>query len=57
MSRFSFGLLFSIFLTKAAEGKNAENLPVIYSRKLAELYARNWKEHEKYLEDYQGTVK
>jgi hypothetical protein len=35
----------------------AENLLVIRDRRLADLYTRNWKEHEGHSEVYQGTVK
>ncbi len=37
---------------KAAEERNAENLLVIRDRKLAEIYIRNWKEHEGHSEAY-----
>lgn len=35
----------SFNFTKAAEGRNAENLLLVESPALAELYARNWREH------------
>ena len=44
----------SFNFTKAAEEKNAENLLVIHDKKLAERYARNWKEHERHSEVYVG---
>jgi phosphatidylserine/phosphatidylglycerophosphate/cardiolipin synthase-like enzyme len=40
--------------TKAAEESNAENLLVIYDKKLASLYIKNWKEHERHSEVYVG---
>lgn len=42
----------SFNFTKAAEEKNAENLLVIRDRKLAELYPRNWQEHERHSDAY-----
>jgi len=42
----------SFNFTKAAEDKNAENLIIIRDRKLAELYAKNWREHEAHAEAY-----
>jgi phosphatidylserine/phosphatidylglycerophosphate/cardiolipin synthase-like enzyme len=42
----------SFNFTKQAEEKNAENLLVIRDRKLAELYTKNWKEHEGHSEGY-----
>ncbi len=44
----------SFNFTKAAEEKNAENLLVIHDKKLAERYVRNWKEHERHSEVYEG---
>jgi phosphatidylserine/phosphatidylglycerophosphate/cardiolipin synthase-like enzyme len=44
----------SFNFTKAAEEKNAENLLIIHDRKLASLYIKNWKEHERYSEAYAG---
>ena len=42
----------SFNFTKAAEEKNAENLLVVRDRRLAEAYARNWREHERHAEAY-----
>jgi phosphatidylserine/phosphatidylglycerophosphate/cardiolipin synthase-like enzyme len=47
----------SFNFTKAAEEKNPENLLVIRDRRLAELYTRNWQEHERHSEMYQGRGK
>ncbi|MCJ7645597.1 phospholipase D family protein [bacterium] len=47
----------SFNFTKAAEEKNAENLLVIRDRKLAELYTKNWQEHERHSEGYEGRGK
>jgi phosphatidylserine/phosphatidylglycerophosphate/cardiolipin synthase-like enzyme len=47
----------SFNFTKAAEEKNAENLFVIRDRRLAELYTRNWQEHERHSEAYTGRDK
>lgn len=47
----------SFNFTKAAEEKNAENLLVIRDRKLAELYTKNWQEHERHSEAYAGRGK
>jgi phosphatidylserine/phosphatidylglycerophosphate/cardiolipin synthase-like enzyme len=47
----------SFNFTKAAEEKNAENLLVIRDKKLAELYMKNWHEHEKHSEVYAGKGK
>ena len=44
----------SFNFTKAAEEKNAENLLVIRDRKLAERYIKNWQEHERHSEVYEG---
>jgi len=44
----------SFNFTKAAEENNAENLLVIYDKKLAERYTRNWQEHERHSEVYAG---
>ena len=44
----------SFNFTKAAEEKNAENLLVIHDKKLAEKYIRNWQEHERHSEVYEG---
>ena len=42
----------SFNFTKAAEENNAENLLIIHDKKLADLYTKNWQEHEKHSEDY-----
>jgi phosphatidylserine/phosphatidylglycerophosphate/cardiolipin synthase-like enzyme len=47
----------SFNFTKAAEEKNAENLLVIRDKKLASLYIKNWKEHERHSEAYAGRGK
>ena len=47
----------SFNFTKAAEEKNAENLLVIRDKKLAERYIKNWQEHEKHSEVYEGRGK
>jgi len=39
--------------TKAAE-ENAENLLMIWDRKLAEPYTKNWEEHNRYSEGFTG---
>ena len=44
----------SFNFTRAAEGKNAENLLVIHDRKLAERYSRNWQEHAQHSKVYAG---
>jgi phosphatidylserine/phosphatidylglycerophosphate/cardiolipin synthase-like enzyme len=44
----------SFNFTKAAEENNAENLLVIRDREMADLYARNWQEHERHSEPYLG---
>jgi phosphatidylserine/phosphatidylglycerophosphate/cardiolipin synthase-like enzyme len=44
----------SFNFTKAAEENNAENLLVIHDRKLADLYTKNWQEHERHSEVYVG---
>ena len=44
----------SFNFTKAAEENNAENLLVIHDRKLAERYIKNWQEHERHSEVYEG---
>jgi phosphatidylserine/phosphatidylglycerophosphate/cardiolipin synthase-like enzyme len=44
----------SFNFTKAAEDKNAENLLVIRDRKLASAYAKNWREHARHSEAYDG---
>ena len=42
----------SFNFTKAAEENNAENLLIIHDKKLADLYTKNWQEHEKHSEEY-----
>jgi len=42
----------SFNFSKAAEDKNAENLLVIKSRELAELYRNNWLQHREHAEEY-----
>ncbi len=42
----------SFNFTKAAEEKNAENLLVIHDKKLAGLYADNWRKHAEHSEPY-----
>ncbi len=44
----------SFNFTKAAEESNAENLLVIRDRRLAELYTKNWQDHERHSESYPG---
>jgi phosphatidylserine/phosphatidylglycerophosphate/cardiolipin synthase-like enzyme len=44
----------SFNFTKAAEENNAENLLVIRDKKLAERYIKNWEEHERHSEVYEG---
>jgi len=44
----------SFNFTRAAEENNAENLLVILDKKLAELYTKNWQEHEKHSDVYVG---
>jgi phosphatidylserine/phosphatidylglycerophosphate/cardiolipin synthase-like enzyme len=36
----------SFNFTKAAESKNAENVLIVKSKKLAEIYSKNWKGHK-----------
>jgi phosphatidylserine/phosphatidylglycerophosphate/cardiolipin synthase-like enzyme len=43
----------SFNFTKTAEESNAENLLVIHDRKLAALYTKNWREHERHSEVYE----
>lgn len=47
----------SFNFTKAAEENNAENLLVIRDPKLAELYTKNWQEHERHSEVYVARMK
>jgi phosphatidylserine/phosphatidylglycerophosphate/cardiolipin synthase-like enzyme len=44
----------SFNFTKAAEEKNAENLLIIRSKKLAETYIDNWYKHKEHSEKYEG---
>jgi phosphatidylserine/phosphatidylglycerophosphate/cardiolipin synthase-like enzyme len=44
----------SFNFTKAAEEKNAENLLVIKSKKLAKVYMDNWYKHKEHSEKYEG---
>jgi phosphatidylserine/phosphatidylglycerophosphate/cardiolipin synthase-like enzyme len=44
----------SFNFTKAAEGKNAENLLVLRSRELAKGYIENWEKHKEHSESYRG---
>ena len=44
----------SFNFTKAAEENNAENLLVIRDEKLDERYIKNWQEHERHSEVYEG---
>ncbi|MGO9379582.1 MAG: phospholipase D family protein [Dissulfurispiraceae bacterium] len=44
----------SFNFTKAAEDKNAENLLILKSRDLAQLYIDNWQSHRKHSEEYMG---
>ena len=44
----------SFNFTKAAEEKNAENLPIIESKELARLYIENRRRHREHSEPYQG---
>jgi phosphatidylserine/phosphatidylglycerophosphate/cardiolipin synthase-like enzyme len=46
----------SFNFTKAAEENNAENLLVIRDKKLAELYIKNWQEHDRHSEVYVGRA-
>lgn len=42
----------SFNFTKAAEENNAENLLIIHDKKVADLYTKNWQEHERHSEEY-----
>jgi phosphatidylserine/phosphatidylglycerophosphate/cardiolipin synthase-like enzyme len=44
----------SFNFTSSAEEKNAENLLVIKDKALAERYAKNWLEHDRHSEPYEG---
>jgi phosphatidylserine/phosphatidylglycerophosphate/cardiolipin synthase-like enzyme len=47
----------SFNFTKSAEENNAENLLIIYDKKLASAYTKNWQEHDKHSEVYGGREK
>jgi phosphatidylserine/phosphatidylglycerophosphate/cardiolipin synthase-like enzyme len=47
----------SFNFTKAAEESNAENLLKIHDKKLADLYVKNWQEHERHSEEYVGRAR
>jgi phosphatidylserine/phosphatidylglycerophosphate/cardiolipin synthase-like enzyme len=44
----------SFNFTKAAEERNAENLLIMRSRKLAEAYIGNWQKHKAHSETCEG---
>lgn len=44
----------SFNFTKAAEESNAENLLIVRSSALAQLYSANWNEHRRHSETYNG---
>jgi phosphatidylserine/phosphatidylglycerophosphate/cardiolipin synthase-like enzyme len=44
----------SFNFTKAAEEKNAENVLIIKSKKLAEIYIDNWNKHKEHSDRYEG---
>ncbi len=44
----------SFNFTKAAEGNNAENVLIIRSGELANVYRRNWEEHRAHSEPYRS---
>jgi phosphatidylserine/phosphatidylglycerophosphate/cardiolipin synthase-like enzyme len=44
----------SFNFTKAAEGKNAENLLILKNKELAKIYIDNWNKHRKHSEEYTG---
>jgi phosphatidylserine/phosphatidylglycerophosphate/cardiolipin synthase-like enzyme len=44
----------SFNFTRAAEEKNAENLPIIRDKAFAERYTNNWQEHAQHSEVYTG---
>jgi phosphatidylserine/phosphatidylglycerophosphate/cardiolipin synthase-like enzyme len=44
----------SFNFTKAAEEKNAENLLIIKSKKLAKTYIDNWNKHKEHSDRYEG---
>lgn len=43
----------SFNFTRAAEERNAENLIIIRSKELAEIYIKNWKDHRNHSEVYE----
>ena len=47
----------SFNFTKAAEENNAENLLVIRDRRLDERYTKNWQDHERHSEIYDGRAR
>jgi phosphatidylserine/phosphatidylglycerophosphate/cardiolipin synthase-like enzyme len=47
----------SFNFTKAAEEKNAENLLIFKSKKLAGLYVKNWIEHKNHSEELTARVR
>jgi phosphatidylserine/phosphatidylglycerophosphate/cardiolipin synthase-like enzyme len=46
----------SFNFSKAAEEKNAENLVIIRSKKIAEKYRENWKHHKEHSEVYEPRL-
>jgi phosphatidylserine/phosphatidylglycerophosphate/cardiolipin synthase-like enzyme len=44
----------SFNFTRAAEEKNAENLLIIRSKELANVYLENWDNHKRHSEKYEG---
>ena len=44
----------SFNFTKAAEGRNAENILILKSRELAKEYLTNWEKHKEHSEKYEG---
>jgi phosphatidylserine/phosphatidylglycerophosphate/cardiolipin synthase-like enzyme len=44
----------SFNFTKKAEENNAENLLVIHDKKLVEQHTKNWQEHDRHSEVYEG---
>jgi hypothetical protein len=47
-------ILRSFIFTRAAEEKDAESLLVIKDKALAEKYTKNWQDHTRHSEIYQG---
>ena len=43
----------SFNFTKAAESKNAENLLILQSPELAQIYTENWNRHREHSEPYE----